>query len=59
MKQHQEHVEQNTTEARPFARVAARELTEREIEAISGGRPHTTNATGPNGDDPSDPGTYL
>lgn len=44
--------------ARPFARVAARELTKEEIEVIAGGRPPPdhTHATGANGDDPSDPG---
>lgn len=52
---------QQSNETRPFARFAARELTQEEIEAIAGGglegRPppaHTT-ATGSNGDDPSDP----
>lgn len=44
---------------RPLARQAARELTPEEIQAIAGGRPHHTNATGANGDDPSDPGTYI
>lgn len=42
--------------ARPLARVAARELSPEEIAAISGGKGDTTHATGPNGDDPGDPG---
>lgn len=45
-------------EARPLARELARELTAEETQAISGGRPFYTNATGPNGDDPADPGDY-
>lgn len=48
-------------EVRPFARVAARELSQEEINAIAGGvRPigggEHTHATGANGDDPGDPG---
>lgn len=44
---------------RPLARRAARELTPAEVEAIAGGKPkpYNTHATGPNGDDPADPGT--
>ncbi len=44
---------------RPIARNVARELTPYEIEKISGGKPTTTNATGPNGDDPADPGGAI
>lgn len=40
--------------ARPLARIAARELSNDEIAAAAG-RCDTTHATGPNGDDPSDP----
>jgi len=40
--------------ARPLARITARELTRDEIAAAAG-RTDTTTATGPNGDDPSDP----
>ena len=48
---------QNEKEApRPLARNVARELTPAEIENVAGGRPYTTHATGPNGDDPADPG---
>lgn len=45
-------------QARPFARVAARELTRDELETVAGGRPppNHTHATGANGDDPADPG---
>ena len=45
----------------PLARELARELTAEETRAISGGRPplNHTNATGPNGDDPADPGDYA
>jgi len=46
----------NSETSRPLARNVARELTPAEIEAIAGGRPATTHATGPNGDDPADPG---
>lgn len=46
-------------QARPLARELARELTAEETQAISGGRPYYTNATGPNGDDPADPGDYT
>ena len=48
-------------QARPLARELARELTAEETRAISGGRPplNHTNATGPNGDDPADPGDYT
>lgn len=47
-------------QARPFGRVAARELGPEEIREIAGGRPPThTHATGLNGDDPGDPGTPL
>ncbi|WP_242107013.1 hypothetical protein [Luteimonas aquatica] len=45
-----------TESTRPLARNVARELTPAEIAAIAGGRPDTTHATGPNGDDPADPG---
>jgi hypothetical protein len=44
---------------RPIARTVARELSPQEIEKIAGGRPITTNATGPNGDDPGDPGSAI
>jgi len=44
---------------RPIARSVARELSQQEIEKISGGRPSTTHATGPNGDDPADPGSAI
>ncbi len=44
---------------RPIARNVARELSPHEIEKISGGKPTTTNATGPNGDDPADPGSAI
>lgn len=48
-------------ETRPFARVAAREMSPEEVDTIAGGlRPigggHHTHATGANGDDPGDPG---
>lgn len=60
MKMHDQKVEESRkAPARPFARVAARELTQTEMEAIAGGRPSSTNATGPNGDDPADPGTLV
>lgn len=46
-----------TEATRPLARHAARELTPAEVEAIAGGRKYDhTHATGPNGDDPADPG---
>ena len=47
--------------ARPVAREVARELTAEETQIISGGRPpvHHTHATGANGDDPADPGTFI
>lgn len=48
--------DQTQDTARPLARQVARELTNAEIDAIAGGRPYTTHATGPNGDDPADPG---
>lgn len=51
--------QQAQKEVRPLARVAARELTPEEIEAIAGGRPEHTTATGFNGDDPADPGDLL
>ncbi|WP_167285055.1 hypothetical protein [Marilutibacter alkalisoli] len=51
--------QQHEKEVRPFARAAARELTEEEIAAIAGGAPGNTHATGPNGDDPADPGTNV
>jgi hypothetical protein len=41
--------------ARPLARFAARELSQAEVAAVAGGVADTTHATGPNGDDPSDP----
>lgn len=44
---------------RPIARTVARELSPQEIEKIAGGRPSTTHATGPNGDDPADPGSAI
>ena len=45
---------------RPLARSVARELSPQEIEKIAGGRiPITTHATGPNGDDPADPGSPI
>ena len=44
---------------RPIARTVARELSPQEIEKIAGGRPITTHATGPNGDDPADPGSAV
>lgn len=44
---------------RPLARSVARELSPQEIEKIAGGRPTTTHATGPNGDDPADPGSDI
>ena len=51
--------DQNTQhQARPLARELARELTVEETREISGGRPMRTHATGPNGDDPADPGDY-
>ncbi|HWM86953.1 MAG TPA: hypothetical protein VNO33_13965 [Kofleriaceae bacterium] len=40
--------------ARPLARIAARELSQADIAAASA-TADTTHATGPNGDDPSDP----
>ena len=48
-------------QARPLARVVSRELTREEIELVAGGRrpPNHTDATGPGGDDPGDPGTAL
>ena len=49
----------NHDKARPFARENARELTQDEIQAISGARPHHTNATGVGGDDPADPPIYV
>ena len=45
--------------ARPIARTVARELSPQEIEKIAGGKPTTTHATGPNGDDPADPGSAV
>ncbi|MCF7223142.1 hypothetical protein [Marilutibacter chinensis] len=51
--------QQEEKEVRPFARTSARELTEEEIAAIAGGGPDHTHATGPNGDDPSDPGDVV
>lgn len=57
MKHEAETVTAQTTDTpRPFARHVARELTQDEIAAIAGGKGDTTHATGPNGDDPSDPG---
>ena len=41
--------------ARPLGRIAARELSPEELAAAAGGLCDTTHATGPNGDDPSDP----
>lgn len=43
-------------DVRPFGRMTARELSPEEIAEVSGGKPDTTHATGPNGDDPGDPG---
>lgn len=51
--------DQDKQQSRPLARELARELTIEETQAISGGRPNKTCATGPNGDDPADPGDYL
>ncbi len=48
------------TNVRPIARTVARELSPQEIEKIAGGRiPIHTHATGPNGDDPGDPGGAI
>ena len=47
--------ETDQEQARPLARDIARELSPAEIEEISGGKAYRTRATGPNGDDPSDP----
>ncbi|MDN5783037.1 MAG: hypothetical protein L0H23_13615, partial [Luteimonas sp.] len=59
MKQHDVAPQEDTLE-RPLARIAARELSAEEIAAVAGGRPDTTHATGPRGDDPADPGVlYL
>ncbi len=44
---------------RPIARTVARELSPQEIEKIAGGRPTISNATGPNGEDPGDPGSAI
>jgi hypothetical protein len=45
---------------RPIARSFARELTREEVEMVAGGRiPTHTHATGPNGDDPGDPGSAI
>jgi len=55
MKQHDVASHEDALE-RPLARIAARELSAEEIAAVTGGRPVTTNATGPRGDDPADPG---
>ncbi len=44
---------------RPIARTVARELSPQEVEKIAGGRPTHTHATGPNGDDPGDPGSSI
>lgn len=52
---HPNDLAQDEAIARPFARVAARELSLAEIAAISGGKGDSTHATGPNGDDPGDP----
>lgn len=50
---------QDTT-VRPLARSVARELSPQEVEKIAGGRiPIHTHATGPNGDDPADPGSPI
>lgn len=46
-------------DTRPFARETARELTQEEIQDITGGKGYSTNATGANGDDPADPGDYT
>jgi len=52
--------DQSRDVARPLGRTVARELSPQEIEKIAGGRiPITTHATGPNGDDPADPGTNV
>ncbi|MCF7223143.1 hypothetical protein [Marilutibacter chinensis] len=57
MKQHSDTpAAPDTDTARPLARQVARELTATEIDAIAGGKADTTHATGPNGDDPADPG---
>lgn len=47
---------QEEQEVRPFARSAARELSPDEVAVIAGGKGEHTTATGPNGDDPADPG---
>lgn len=45
---------------RPIARSLARELTAEETEMVTGGKiPAHTHATGPNGDDPGDPGSAI
>jgi hypothetical protein len=41
--------------ARPLARMAARELSQADMAAVAGAMGNATRATGPNGDDPSDP----
>jgi hypothetical protein len=41
--------------ARPLGRLAARELSPQDLAAVRGGVINTTHATGPHGDDPSDP----
>jgi len=52
--------DQSQDRARPLGRTVARELSPQEIEKIAGGRiPITTHATGPNGDDPADPGSAV
>ena len=52
--------QEQTETIRPLARELARELTPEEAALISGGRiGNTTHATGPNGDDPADPGTFV
>lgn len=55
------HQQKQENEVRPFARVAARELSPEEVDTIAGGiigggRGEHTHATGFNGDDPGDPG---
>jgi hypothetical protein len=57
---------QNTNrqdDVRPFARIAARELSQEEVATIAGGGLKKggdhTHATGANGDDPGDPGDFI
>lgn len=54
-----EHDQAQSSDVRPLARTAARELSDAEIAVISGGIPKHTHATGINGDDPGDPPVYV